>query len=233
MASWNGGDRSSDDDFIHPPREPKYIIPTVPQPENLRPDTEDNVQSQTEDVFMNFMYQSYRQTQIRQQYDSTPRIHEFVSMNQDPVSSTAQIGRQLARIGDEINDRFSDEFDGMIRSLKLDKNSIFDVFTNVAKKTIAGGLSWGRVIALLSFGFRMVMKVLQDSTAQVPEFLSMIISTVAKVFLLEKISQWIAEQGGWIAALTFQPTASNLALAFVGLAAVSSICAVIYYKTFA
>ncbi|XP_046569499.1 bcl-2 homologous antagonist/killer-like [Haliotis rubra] len=233
MASWNGGDRNSDDDFSHPPREPRYAIPEVPRPENLRPDTEDNVQRQTEDVFRNFMYQSYRQTQIRQQYDSTPRIQEFVSMNQDPVSSTAQIGRQLARIGDEINDRFSDEFDGMIRSLKLDKNSIFDVFTNVAKKTIAGGLSWGRVIALLSFGFRMVMKVLQDSTTQVPDFLRMIISTVARVFLVEKISQWIADQGGWIASLTFQPTASNLALAFVGLAAVSSICAVIYYKTFA
>ena len=46
----------------------------------------------------------------------------------------AQVGRQLAKIGDDINQRYQPEFDQMINQLNINQATAYDAFAGVAKK---------------------------------------------------------------------------------------------------
>ena len=52
---------------------------------NVEPDTEENVEAQTETVFRNYVYQSYRHDSMRQELDLTPAIPELVNFPTDPI----------------------------------------------------------------------------------------------------------------------------------------------------
>lgn len=45
-----------------------------------------------------------------------------------------QIGRQLALIGDDINERYSTQFNRMIRALNPAPDTAYEVFAGVARK---------------------------------------------------------------------------------------------------
>ncbi|XP_039238254.1 bcl-2 homologous antagonist/killer, partial [Pipra filicauda] len=60
------------------------------------------------------------------------------------------------------------------------------------------GINWGRVIALLSFGYRMAMHVFQHG---LPGFLRRIARYVVEFMVQHRITRWIAQQGGWVAVL--------------------------------
>lgn len=46
----------------------------------------------------------------------------------------ARIGRQLAVIGDDINSRYSTQFNHMIRMLNLAPETAYEAFAGVARK---------------------------------------------------------------------------------------------------
>lgn len=45
----------------------------------MHPDTEENVAAQTEEVFLNYAYQSYRNDMMRDEVDSLPRVPELIN----------------------------------------------------------------------------------------------------------------------------------------------------------
>lgn len=49
-------------------------------------------------------------------------------------SQASQVGRQLARIGDDINRRYADEFNDMINQLSITEDTAYEVFAGVARK---------------------------------------------------------------------------------------------------
>ena len=49
-------------------------------------------------------------------------------------SRASQVGRQLARIGDDINRRYADEFKDMLNQLSITEDTAYEVFAGVAKK---------------------------------------------------------------------------------------------------
>ena len=53
-------------------------------------------------------------------------------------SPAAEIGRQLARIGDDINERYKDTFNDMIRSMNIgpDSDTAYEAFAGVARKCV-------------------------------------------------------------------------------------------------
>lgn len=53
-------------------------------------------------------------------------------------SPAAEIGRQLARIGDDINERYKDTFSDMIRSMNIapDSDTAYEAFAGVARKCV-------------------------------------------------------------------------------------------------
>ena len=64
------------------------------------------------------------------------------------------------------------------------------VFSRLFKQ----GINWGRIAALLMFGYRIAL----DVSVGVGEFLNKIIQALVKFIIGEKIAMWIAEQGGWV-----------------------------------
>jgi len=51
-------------------------------------------------------------------------------------SSAALIGRQLAVVGDDINNRYAPEFSQMIRMLHLTPETAYEAFAGVARKCV-------------------------------------------------------------------------------------------------
>ncbi|KAL5009909.1 hypothetical protein ScPMuIL_012214 [Solemya velum] len=210
MANWNGSGDQHQSSFGNkmPPPSPDMVQvhrQLSPQAQFAR-DSEDNVSDQTEDVFRNFLYQSYRQEQSQQDFDETPAIPELVTFTADPLSSAARVGRQLAKIGDDINNQYADEFNGMIRQLNITEHTVYETFEGVARKLFEQGINWGRVATLLCFGYRIAMKVLRvkDRIQQFGKFLKTIINFIVR-FIKKNIAKWIADQGGWVSALSYNP----------------------------
>jgi len=56
-------------------------------------------------------------------------------------STAAQIGRQLAYIGDSINERHSAQFTHMIRLMNLTPETAYEAFAGIARKYVSHCLS--------------------------------------------------------------------------------------------
>ena len=80
-------------------------------------------------------------------------------------------------------------------------------------RLLEGGLNWGRILTLFSFGYRVAIRVLGiGKTLQ--DFTSAIRSVVANVirFIKDKaqgIAQWVASQGGWVSVSFFSMSLSR------------------------
>lgn len=194
----NGGDDPGDGD---PPRTPRLV--PIDDAKPLTPDTEENVAEQTDGVFRNFVYRMYNNERCEQEADDTPNAPELTTFTDEPLGISSQVGRQLAMIGDDINDRYSSQFTHLIKMLNIRPDTAYEAFAGVAKKLFRdGNISWGRVITLLCFGYRMAVTVLERG---IHGFFSKIVGFVCRFIMVEKIAQWIAEQGGWRAVLNYVP----------------------------
>ncbi|KAL3881757.1 hypothetical protein ACJMK2_028268 [Sinanodonta woodiana] len=229
MASWNGGAGKG------PPNPP--ISPNLKQmqgPDNFHQDSEENVTQQTEEVFQNFLYQSYRNEKMKQEFDATPSVTEFVNFTQDSISPASQVGRQLAKIGDDINERYANEFDQMINSLNINHTSAYEAFAGVARKLFQNGINWGRILALFCLGYRIAMRVLRLGE-RIHEFGSVLRNVISNIVRFigdtaSGIARWIARQGGWSDAMSYVPQMESKYWAFMFLAALSTIVAVIFLR---
>ncbi|KAI1230980.1 Bcl-2 homologous antagonist/killer, partial [Lamprotornis superbus] len=72
--------------------------------------------------------------------------------------------------------------DPEIEQIQLDLKNLFE-----------SDINWGRVIALLAFGYRMAMHVWQSG---VGGFLRRIARYLGEFMLQNRIASWIAQQGG-------------------------------------
>nr|XP_041577238.1 bcl-2 homologous antagonist/killer isoform X1 [Taeniopygia guttata] len=130
-----------------------------------------------------------------------------------PRSTESQVGQRLAIIGDDIYKRYDAEFRTMLESLQPTRDNAYEHFTRIASSLFESGINWGRVIALLAFGYRMAMHVWQRG---VSGFLRRIARYVGDFMLQNRIARWIAQQGGWEAVQTLD----NVYIKYVLVAAV-------------
>ncbi|XP_007896738.1 bcl-2 homologous antagonist/killer [Callorhinchus milii] len=166
-------------------------------------DAEQNMVKEAEDVFRNYVYQRY-QTEVEERVQDgfvTPAMQEMTVQQQSGLSSTMQIGRQLAVIGDEINQRYKWEFRSVLAWNALTLENIFESFCSVAERLFDAGINWGQIIALLSFGYRMSIYIHQRG---ILGFFGRIAKYVAKFIWKNQIAQWIMAQGGWTAAFSVE-----------------------------
>ncbi|KAM6237033.1 bcl-2 homologous antagonist/killer isoform 2-T2 [Porphyrio hochstetteri] len=165
-----------------------------------RPSQEHNsgqVAEETEEVFRSYAFYRYQQER-EERGEEVPMDPELAQIPQDLGSTGSLVGRRLAIIGDDINERYDAEFRYMLKSLQPTKDNAYEYFTRIASSLFESGINWGRVIALLGFGYHMAIYVYQHG---VPGFLRRIARYVADFVLRNRIAQWIAQQGGWVAAL--------------------------------
>uniref|UniRef100_A0A8C3KH66 Bcl-2 homologous antagonist/killer n=1 Tax=Calidris pygmaea TaxID=425635 RepID=A0A8C3KH66_9CHAR len=159
--------------------------------------SEDQVVKETEEVFRSYAFYRYQQER-EERGEEVPMDPEIVEIEQELGSTGSQVGRRLAIIGDDINERYDAEFRYMLKSLQPTKENAYEYFTKIASSLFESGINWGRVIALLGFGYHMAIYVYQHG---IPGFLRRIARYVAEFMLRNRIAQWIAQQGGWVAAL--------------------------------
>lgn len=206
MASWDGGSgNNSNGSGNNRPTDMRQLSPVKGQ---MTPESREEVIEETEDVVRNFLFERYYEDLSSQSEDSStesspPQIQEFMNFTADPLSRATQVGRQLARIGDDINSRYSDEFNDMIRQLRITEDTAYSVFERIANKIFAEGINWGRIAALLCFAYRIVKKVMFEKASQIGQFVKLIIHHVVR-FIREKIVSWIVQRGGWGDALNYR-----------------------------
>lgn len=58
-----------------------------------------------------------------------------------------------------------------------------------------GNVSWGRIVTLLCFGYRMAVTVIRQG---IRGFFSQIVGFVVRFVMTERIAKWVADQGGWV-----------------------------------
>ncbi|XP_038048918.1 bcl-2 homologous antagonist/killer-like isoform X2 [Patiria miniata] len=203
--------------------------PTTTQTERLSPDNEENVVEQTESIVRNYMYIRYQtdmQSEESELSIATPRIPEFRCFTANPLSPTSQVGRRLAEIGDQINSQYQCEFSEMISQLRITPATAYEAFAGVARRLFTQGINWGRIAALLSFGYQVALSV----KAGIGEFISKIINSIVKFICTEKIAHWISEQGGWRAALSYKfETSESLRLFFAISVAAAATAGLMYW----
>ncbi|XP_060089264.1 bcl-2 homologous antagonist/killer [Heteronotia binoei] len=167
------------------------------QRSSLQLESEDQVAQQTEEVFQSYAFHRYQQ-ELEQNEADVPIDPEIAAIQQEPGSTSNQVGRRLAIIGDDINMRYDKEFCEMLESLQLTRENAYEYFTRIASSLFDSGINWGRVIALLGFGYRMAIHVYQQGMTG---FLRRITRFIADFVLHNHIARWIAQQGGWVAAM--------------------------------
>ncbi|KAM4759689.1 bcl-2 homologous antagonist/killer isoform 5-T5 [Cyanocitta cristata] len=159
--------------------------------------SEGRVAEEAEEVFRSYAFYRYQQER-EERGAEVPLDPEIEQIQQNLESTSSQVGQRLAIIGDDIYRRYDAEFRTMLESLQPTRDNAYEHFTKIASSLFESGINWGRVIALLAFGYRMAMHVWQHG---VSGFLRRIARYVGDFMLQNRIARWIAQQGGWGAAL--------------------------------
>ncbi|NXJ88627.1 BAK protein, partial [Corythaixoides concolor] len=82
--------------------------------------SEDQVAEETEEVFRSYAFYRYQQEIEERGEEVDP---EIMDIQQDPESIGSQVGRRLAIIGDDINERYDAEFRYLLKSLQPTKEN--------------------------------------------------------------------------------------------------------------
>lgn len=176
------------------PGPPKEDCDESPSP------SEQQVAQDTEEVFRSYVFYLHHQEQ-ETQGAAAPANPEMDSLSPEPNSVLGQVGRQLALIGDDINRRYDTEFQNLLEQLQPTAGNAYELFTKIASSLFKSGISWGRVVALLGFGYRLALYVYQRGLTG---FLGQVTCFLADIILHHYIARWIAQRGGWVAALNLR-----------------------------
>ncbi|CAH1251252.1 BAK1 [Branchiostoma lanceolatum] len=189
-------------------------------------ETEENVAAQTESVVRDFLFQRHQREQARESQvgECTPSMPELTP-DLNPLSRESEVGRKLAMIGDEIENRYESEFKAMIKTLRVTPSTAYEAFAGVARRLFRDGINWGRIAALLCFGYRMAVDVLERG---IPDFVRQIIKYVVQFIISERIARWIAEHGGWRGVLSYTLNEGFQALGTVFVVAAVTVIAAVW-----
>lgn len=111
------------------------------------------------------------------------------------------VGLTLASYGDEMQARYHDTFSQMITNLNLSElgnERAYESFRKIAGRLFESGITWGRILALLCFGYEIAVTVIKQGVRGTAKFLKSVIKLIVDFIVNEKIAKWIAKQGGWV-----------------------------------
>lgn len=164
-------------------------------------------ESDTEGVFRTFLYHRFQEESERGddevQFDRarSDALEELRSCNDEHRKHISKIGQRLGEVGDEIDARYRDQFHEMIDQLSLTSDTAYETFAAVTRRLFRSGINWGRIIALLCFGYEIAITVIRRGFSG--SFLRRIIRFVVDFVFRERIAAWIDEHGGWVSWIIF------------------------------
>ncbi len=196
MASFAGeGDNSSDENDSNS---------SVSDPD---PDT--MLKTETASIVRQFVYDRFEEENEgidRTSEDEIPvletarpdALEELRSVREenDPDSTAVRVSRRLREIGDEIQNKYQDEFQDMINQLNLTSANAHISFAEVARRLFKNGITWHRIVALLCFGYEIAKHVLRNGLAGT--YMRKIYQLIVDFIVNERIAAWIAQNGGWV-----------------------------------
>ncbi|XP_071955204.1 bcl-2 homologous antagonist/killer-like [Antedon mediterranea] len=159
----------------------------------------DEQTEQTEDVVQGFMSQRLYidlQNEEENVTSATPSLFDFESPH--PPSNSRILGQRLAEVAGEFDTQYNRTIQPIVHSLNIRPGTAFEAFERIAELLFKDGINWGRIVALLMFGYRIAI----DFSRNAANMIKQVIKTVARFIITHRISKWIAEQGGWVSAMT-------------------------------
>lgn len=95
--------------------------------------SEEQVARDTEEVFRSYVFYRHQQEQ-EADGAAAPADPEMVTLSLEPASTMGQVGRRLAIIGDDINQRYDEEFQTMLQRLQPTAENAYEYFTKIASR---------------------------------------------------------------------------------------------------
>ena len=138
---------------------------------------------------------------IHQIRDEKTNMEEQCNQNEQD-KKILELGQMIATKGGFYNKKY--DFQSLVSSLNLEEEEFaYNSFTNIARKLIADGLNWGRILALFLFGYEIALSFIRKGRSGVYGLLKKILKYMVKFLFKEGIVNWIIEQGGWVSNVFF------------------------------
>lgn len=180
--------------------------------DDLHKQEEQQVANDTEKVFCSFVYKRLTSEIDKESSDGSLEVGNVITNLRSEVTEfrnvdesngeTENLGRVLASFGDEINDKYRQVFSDMLCRLNIETEDVaYETFANIARRLFENGINWGRIVALLCFGYEVAFAIIKRNARGFGKFLRKLIRFVVDFIVNEKIAKWIARNGGWLAAL--------------------------------
>ena len=120
--------------------------------------------------------------------------------NYKKLEASSKHAKTLRRTVDELLDRHSILFTGMVKKLDVSSSNGKRTFKNVADEMFSDkSYNWGRVVSVYAFGGRLAKycaeRHMYEYIDKIAEFLG--------DYVAENIAEWIHKQGGWVSNLLF------------------------------
>lgn len=151
----------------------------------------DQVDRETREVFIHFVIENFRQ-------DDPSQVNNVIllgGLSSQQNNHLAQIGRQLARIGDDVNKEYKVQFEQIANELDMSSETVYEKFSKIVISMLTQEANWGRILTLFCFGYYLACRFLRNSSFV--QFFTRIIDCVIQ-FVRNHIAHWIISQGGWL-----------------------------------
>lgn len=180
------------------------------------------VNDQTEDIVTSCLHEMYRTS-------GNPMTPELQNIFPDPQSDAVEVGRDLAQIGDAINERFSGGLRAMAARLSMGEQTSYEMFRDIIQGLFADGeINWGRIVALICLTARIILTVADNRVERFLQNGRPIIRFAVRVIRSE-FSRWIANQGGWRSALQLLEHEWNWRFCIWVVAGITTGCVAFYF----
>lgn len=186
---------------------------------HFEPDSNEMFKTETANIVRQFVYDRFEeenevsnlshQDEIPVVETARPdALEELRSVREenDPDSMAVRVSRRLRDIGDEIQNKYHDDFQEMINQLNLtNPASAYEGFAEVAGRLFKNGITWPRIVALLCFGYEITKHVLRNGLAG--SYMRKLFHSIVDFIVNGRIANWIDRNGGWVSTSNFSQIA--------------------------
>jgi len=124
---------------------------------------------------------------------------DIEKMGEDPNDQMyIELGQVLANLGDEVHNKYGNEFKFIVSELNLQEEFAYESFTKIARRLFSDGCNWGRIVSLFLFAYEIAVSFIRRGSTGIRSFLRRILRYFVGFLFKEKIVNWIIEQGGWV-----------------------------------
>ncbi|VDI17512.1 Bcl-2-like 1 (apoptosis regulator Bcl-X) [Mytilus galloprovincialis] len=155
----------------------------------------ENNTDQTGTRYLVVDYINYRLNNNGVQWDQCPSL----------LPQPLDVHRTLRKKGDEFEERFKNEFQNLIDELHITENTAYPMFCKVLEELFKGGINWGRIVALFSFGGSLATQCMKRD---LPQLIDSVIEWIT-LYIDKNLSHWIQTHGGWQGFVEFYNQGQN------------------------